>query len=125
MGIENVDILIGIWVIIRDVVLGGVGGAAVYLFDYSKATRNGDSKFIFRFSSLLINIVLGMFVSYAVSGIIENGNEYRDVILLASGFSAYNILTITESKFAEYLFHRITGTPTGDRRKTPRENKGE
>ena len=123
MGVESIDIVVGMWLIVRDIVLGGFGGAAVYLFDYSKATRNGDSKFTFRISSLLINIVLGMFVAYAVSGVIENEQEYRDVLLLASGFSAYNVLTLTESKFAEYMFSRFTGIPPGDRRKAPRKGK--
>ena len=37
---------------VRDIAIGAVGGIIAYLFDYQKAKRNGDTKFVFRFSSL-------------------------------------------------------------------------
>lgn len=91
-----------------DMGLGALGGLCAYLYDYSKASRN-EKEFIFRMSSLMVNVVLGVFVSYAISGLIDTETSYRDAVLLMSGFSAYSILTIAESRFAEAIYDRFIG----------------
>jgi len=110
---ENIDIVF-IVIVYKDLLLGGLGGLVVYLYDYSKATRSNE-EFVFRFSSLLINVVLGMFVSYGVGTALVAGTPYRDIILMASGFSAYNVLALTESRFAEYIFKKFTGDSVKDK----------
>lgn len=107
--VEVIDLVLHSWALLEDIILGGMGGCTVYLFDYLKAKREGDEDFVFRISSMLINVVLGMFVSYAISGLLSPDNAYRHGILLLSGFSAYNILTLAESRFAEFVFNKILG----------------
>lgn len=92
--------------VLFDMALGGLGGLSAYLFDYTKASRD-DKEFIFRISSLSVNVVLGVFVSYAMAGLIDTEAGYRNAVLLMSGFSAYSILTIAESKFAETIYDRF------------------
>ena len=57
------------WVLLlmfKDILLGLVGGLISYLFDYSKAKRNGNEEFIFRVSGMIINMALGAFVGYVI-----------------------------------------------------------
>lgn len=105
--------------VLFDMALGGLGGLTAYLFDYSKANRD-NKEFVFRISSLAVNVVLGVFVSYAMAGLIDTEAKYRDAVLLMSGFSAYSILTIAESKFAETIYDRFI-----DKSSSKKEDKKE
>lgn len=97
---------------VKDVMLGACGGIVAYLFDYSKASRDGDATFVFKFSALMINMVLGMFVAYSVGTFIPLDVIGRDAYIGGSGVFAYSILLVAESKAAIYLFEmadRIVG----------------
>ena len=85
------------WVIIlmfKDVFLGLVGGLISYLFDYSKAKRNGNEEFIFRVSGMVINMSLGAFVGYVIGTLLPIETTGRDAIIALSGVTSYNILLL-------------------------------
>jgi len=92
---------------IKDILLGISGGAVAYLFDYSKAKREGDDKFRFLLSSMLINMTLGAFVAYTVGSMLPADMSYRDAIIGFSGVTAYNIILLAESRFAEWLVNKL------------------
>ena len=105
------------WVIIlmfKDVFLGLVGGLISYLFDYSKAKRNGNEEFIFRVSGMVINMSLGAFVGYVIGTLLPIETTGRDAIIALSGVTSYNILLLAESRFAVWIFERVTGKGTSD-----------
>ena len=105
------------WVIIlmfKDIFLGLVGGLISYLFDYSKAKRNGNEEFIFRVSGMVINMSLGAFVGYVIGTLLPIETVGRDAIIALSGVTSYNILLLAESKFAVWIFERVTGKGTLD-----------
>lgn len=106
MPVEIVDTIVIVWLVTKDVALGGIGGFIVYLYDYDKAIRSGKP-FVFRWSSLGVNIALGMFVSYVVANIIPVDLFGREALLLMCGFTAYSILVIAEGRFATALFDKI------------------
>lgn len=93
---------------IKDIILGIAGGMVAYLFDYSKAIRQGDTEFTFLISSMLINMCLGAFVAYTVGSTLPADTMFRDAIVGLSGVTAYNILLVAESKFAKWVIERIT-----------------
>ena len=105
------------WVIIlmfKDIFLGLVGGLISYLFDYSKAKRNGNEEFIFRVSGMVINMSLGAFVGYVIGTLLPVETTGRDAIIALSGVTSYNILLLAESRFAVWIFERVTGKGTSD-----------
>ena len=105
------------WVIIlmfKDIFLGLVGGLISYLFDYSKAKRNGNEEFIFRVSGMVINMSLGAFVGYVIGTLLPIETVGRDAIIALSGVTSYNILLLAESRFAVWIFERVTGKGTSD-----------
>lgn len=105
------------WVIIlmfKDIFLGLVGGLISYLFDYSKAKRNGNEEFIFRVSGMIINMSLGAFVGYVIGTLLPIETTGRDAIIALSGVTSYNILLLAESRFAVWIFERVTGKGTSD-----------
>ena len=105
------------WVIIlmfKDIFLGLVGGLVSYLFDYSKAKRNGNEEFIFRVSGMVINMSLGAFVGYVIGTLLPIETTGRDAIIALSGVTSYNILLLAESRFAVWIFERVTGKGTSD-----------
>ena len=105
------------WVIIlmfKDIFLGLVGGLISYLFDYSKAKRNGNEEFIFRVSGMVINMALGAFVGYVIGTLLPIETTGRDAIIALSGVTSYNILLLAESRFAVWIFERVTGKGTSD-----------
>ena len=105
------------WVIIlmfKDVFLGLVGGLISYLFDYSKAKKNGNEEFIFRVSGMIINMSLGAFVGYVIGTLLPIETTGRDAIIALSGVTSYNILLLAESRFAVWVFQRVTGKGTSD-----------
>ena len=105
------------WVIIlmfKDIFLGLVGGLISYLFDYSKAKKNGNEEFIFRVSGMIINMSLGAFVGYVIGTLLPIETTGRDAIIALSGVTSYNILLLAESRFAVWIFERVTGKGTSD-----------
>ncbi len=92
----------------KDVILGMAGGTIAYLFDYSKAKREGDETFVFLVSSMIINMMLGAFVAYMFGSSLPSDMEYRDAIIGLSGLTAYNIILLAESKFASWIIEKIT-----------------
>ena len=106
-----------LWVIIlmfKDIFLGLVGGLISYLFDYSKAKKNGNEEFIFRVSGMVINMALGAFVGYVIGTLLPIETTGRDAIIALSGVTSYNILLLAESRFAVWIFERVTGKGTSD-----------
>ena len=106
-----------LWVILlmfKDIFLGLVGGLISYLFDYSKAKRNGNEEFIFRVSGMVINMSLGAFVGYVIGTLLPIETTGRDAIIALSGVTSYNILLLAESRFAVWIFERVTGKGTSD-----------
>ena len=105
------------WVLLlmfKDILLGLVGGLISYLFDYSKAKRNGNEEFIFRVSGMVINMSLGAFVGYVIGTLLPIETTGRDAIIALSGVTSYNILLLAESRFAVWIFERVTGKGTSD-----------
>ena len=105
------------WVIIlmfKDIFLGLVGGLISYLFDYSKAKRNGNEEFIFRVSGMVINMSLGAFVGYVIGTLLPIETTGRDAIIALSGVTSYNILLLAESRFAVWIFERVTDKGTSN-----------
>ena len=105
MGVDNVLFVISN---LKDIMLGMAGGMIAYLFDYSKAKREGDVEFKFMVSSMVINMLLGAFVAYIVGSTLSSDIAYRDAIIGLSGVTAYNIIFLAESKFAKWVIDRIT-----------------
>ena len=105
------------WVIIlmfKDIFLGLVGGLISYLFDYSKAKKNGNEEFIFRVSGMVINMSLGAFVGYVIGTLLPIETTGRDAIIALSGVTSYNILLLAESRFAVWIFEKVIGKDTSD-----------
>ena len=105
------------WVIIlmfKDIFLGLVGGLISYLFDYSKAKRNGNEEFIFKVSGMIINMSLGAFVGYVIGTLLPIETTGRDAIIALSGVTSYNILLLAESRFAVWIFEKVIGKDTSD-----------
>ena len=101
-----------LWVLLlmfKDILLGLVGGLISYLFDYSKAKRNGNDQFIFKVSGMVINMSLGAFVGYVIGTLLPIETTGRDAIIALSGVTSYNILLLAESRFAVWVFERVTG----------------
>ena len=92
---------------LKDILLGAIGGIVTYLFAYEKAKRGGN-KIVFSFTSLTINITLGCFVAYLVGTALPLDVQFRDIIISFSALSAYNILLLVESRFAEWLLYKVT-----------------
>ncbi len=105
---NNTNYFVALIILFKDVFLGVIGGAVSYLFDFSKARRNGAS-FAFQISSMFINMALGGFVAYLIGTILESDMQFRDALIGLSGVTSYQILLLAESKFAMWIFNRITG----------------
>ena len=105
---EELVMAINVVYALKDILLGATGGVIAYLFDYSKAKRAGDKDFPFMPSSMFINMVLGAFVAYCVGTVVAEDTAGRDAIVGLRGVTAYSILLITESKFAEWVINKIT-----------------
>jgi len=114
---NNMNYLWATILLFKDLLLGVVGGAIAYLFDYSKADREGQA-FAFQMSSLLVNMALGGFVAYLVGTLLANDINYRDAVVGLTGVTSYQILLIAESKFAIWVFDKLTGDSKDDTRTT-------
>ncbi len=104
---DNITLLLKILLASRDVLLGLVGGFIAYLFDYNKAKREGNNDFVFRWTSLTINMMLGAYVGYIIGSLIPLDAWYRDAIVSLSGVTAYQILLLAQSRFAGLVFDKV------------------
>lgn len=98
----------------HDILLGGVAGLIAYLYDhnveckeYAKEREGGCEAIKFNLFSLITNIAMGAFVAYVVGTAIADTNEYKTILVGFSGFSAYSILALARSRFAETLLDKI------------------
>lgn len=92
--------------LLRDILLGAVGGIASYLFDMKQA-RDKKEDIKFSLTTLSINVFLGCFVGYMVGTLLDASITGRDAIVSFSGFTAFGILVFIQSKFAEWLYDKI------------------
>ncbi len=106
---DNITLFMKVLGMLKDVLLGATGGIMAYLLDYSKARRKGDTKFVFSFSSMLINMLLGAFVAYSVGTFLPPEFTGRDALIGFSGLTAYQILLLVESRFANIIFEKLSG----------------
>lgn len=91
----------------KDIFLGLIGGAIAYLFDFSKARKNGK-EFSFQISAMLINMAFGAFVAYVIGSMIPIETAGRDAIIGMSGVTSYQILLLVESRYAMWIFNKLT-----------------
>ncbi len=106
-----------IWLVLlmfKDVFLGLVGGLVAYLFDYKKADKEGRAT-IFKVSGVIINMALGAFVGYVMGTLLPLDTTGRDAIVALSGVTSYNILLLAESRFATWVFDKVTGKKSEDK----------
>lgn len=109
---ESVSIYLKLWDDTKDILIGAIGGMIGYLLDYITAQRKRDNGekviFIFRYTSLFINMILGAFVAHIVGDILnEDFGDYRNAIIGLSGVTSYQILIVAESKFANYIVDKV------------------
>lgn len=84
--------------------LGTLGGVAAYVY---RLTTNGGK---FHFWLFLGNVFLAFFVGKMVGTWLPESTlhpEYRDGLVMATGFCAYPILRILEVRFGDWLFDRF------------------
>ena len=110
---ESISIYLKVLEATKDVALGAIGGLIAYLVDYITAQKKKDKGeeivFVFRFTSLFINMALGAFVAYIVGGLLdEDFGRYRDALIGLSGVSAYQILILSEHKFATFIVNKFS-----------------
>ena len=98
----------------KDVLLGLLGGLIAYLFDYKKADKEGRAA-IFKVSGVVINMALGAFVGYVMGTLLPLDTTGRDAIIALSGVTSYNILLLAESRFATWVFDKVTGKKSKDK----------
>ena len=99
--------------VLHDARLGAIGGFIAYMFDYIKAVRAIDSgvevSFVFRWSSLFILVIMGAFVAHLVGTVIGSETYARDIVIALSGMTAYNIIFLADSRFAEVIMNKFLG----------------
>lgn len=109
---ESISVYIKLWDAIKDLAIGAIGGMVGYLLDYITAQRKRDNGekvvFVFRYTSLFINMILGAFVAHIVGDVLnEDFGDYRNAIIGLSGVTSYQILIVAESKFANYIVDKV------------------
>ena len=105
---ETLDIIVSVFKASKEILLAGSGGIVAYLYDYTRISKEDDT---YRWSNkaMVINMVLGAFVGYVVGSLIPMDVGYRDAIIAFSGVSAFTIIGIVESRFAQFIIERLTG----------------
>lgn len=91
--------------------VGAFGGVASYVYMLSR----GEGKFSFLL--FLANMFLAFFTGKMVSTWLPElpaYPEYRDGLVMASGFCAYPILRVVETRFGDFLMDHLL--PKGARR---------
>lgn len=99
----------------KDVLLGLLGGLIAYLFDYKRAGKEGKEA-VFKVSGVIINMALGAFVGYVIGTLLPPETTARDALIALSGVTSYNILLLAESRFATWVFEKIVGKDTSNKR---------
>ena len=99
----------------KDVLLGLLGGLIAYLFDYKRAGKEGKEA-VFKVSGVVINMALGAFVGYVIGTLLPPDTTARDALIALSGVTSYNILLLAESRFATWVFEKIVGKDTFNKR---------
>ena len=105
---ETIDIALSVFKASKEILLAGSGGVVAYLYDYTRISKEDDT---YRWSNkaMVINMVLGAFVGYVIGSLIPVDVTYRDAIIAFSGVSAFTIIGIIESRFAQFIIERLTG----------------
>lgn len=101
--------LLALFSLIKDAVLGLLGGLVAYLFDYSKSEKKAENGIPpnFKTSSMFIHMFLGAFVGFVCGTLIPADTFGRVAIVALSGVSSFNLLMLVESRFASWLFERM------------------
>lgn len=113
---DSINLMFQIIILFKDSLLGFIGGALMYLFIYQKNNykaelKNEESRFKFRFSSLIISALLGSFIAYICGNIIPPDLKFRDSIIGLSGLLSYQIMALIESSAMKYILNRWVNTP--------------
>lgn len=119
MPLKEPDNINAIWITItmfKDVMLGVIGGAIAYLFDFSKARRNNNA-FVFQISGMCINMAFGAFVAYMIGSLIPIDTAGRDAMVGVSGVTSYQILLIAESRLATVIINKFIGEDKSEKSK--------
>lgn len=112
MSPNDITGLIVAWGVFKDILLGSIGGFIAYIFNFERAKRDRSKmetseKMEFSISSMLIYILLGMFIGYLIGTVLTPKTYGRDVLISLGGFSAFSILLIADSRFAEWLYEKF------------------
>lgn len=91
----------------KDVIIGIFGGIVGYLIKY-RAKKEANPDYMFSYSMLLINIIIGGFAAHMFGSAIDPDFKYRDFILGAVGVASYPIMMFIESKALNVLIIKIS-----------------
>lgn len=100
------------WEVIKDILLGSIGGFIAYIFNFERSKKDKNKielteKVEFSISSMLTYIFLGMFIGYLMGTVLEPKTYGRDVLISLGGFSAFSILVVADSRFAEWIYEKF------------------
>lgn len=82
--------------------IAGFGGFSNYLYKYSKDGKD------FKAVSFFINISLAFFIGNVVGSFLPETFQYRDGMLLISGFVCYPLLDTIEKKAPSIITNAIS-----------------
>ena len=103
------EIVTNVIVAMKDVILGGFGGIAAYLYDFTRQKKILEDT-QWSSSAMLINLFIGAFVAYSVGTFVPMDMGGRDGIIGFIGVSSYAIMGIIESRFAKIIIDRMIGS---------------
>lgn len=110
---QNIDdflpLIIKFATMIKDILLGGVGGMVAYMFDYTTQKDKNHVDVVWNTKTMFINCFIGAFVAYSFGSFIPHDILGRDGIIGMIGVSSFAILGIVESKFAQYVVDKLLG----------------
>lgn len=103
------QIVVNIASSLRDLLYGGIGGLVAYAYDHQKRK---DAKLDPKFDkwSMFIYVIIGGFIAHNIGSFLPMDLTGRDAYIGFSGASAMAIMSLVESKFAGFIFTRITGS---------------
>ena len=110
----------------KELILGFAGGIVSTLVEYKKETDNNKDKNVkvsIKPSTILINIILGMFMAYNVGSVIPLDTIGRMAIIGLSAASAYQILLLANSRFAEWIIDKFMGPSNSNNNNSNRRRK--
>ena len=115
--IQNPDdflpLLVKFVTMIKDILLGGVGGIVAYMFDYTVQKDKNHVDVVWNTKTMFINCFIGAFVAYSLGSFIPHDIIGRDGIIGMIGVSSFAILGIVERKLAQYVVDRLLGQVKG------------